>query len=53
MTAIGNELGISQQTASEHAQKAIKRLRKNAKSDGLLSLLLPWKWNFKLLALKF
>jgi len=47
VTQIGKELGITQQTASHHINMALKTLRKKAKSQGLLAILLPWNWDLK------
>jgi len=49
ITHIGKELGISKQTVSEHIAKAICKLRGKARSQGLLSVLMFWKWNFKMI----
>jgi len=47
MVNIGNELGITNQAVSQHVTNAISKLQRKARSQGLLNLLLPWKWNYK------
>jgi len=43
-TQIGKEIGMANQTVSHNIASALTTLRKKAKSQGLLSLLLPWNW---------
>jgi len=43
---ISKELGISKQAVSGHLSRALSTLKKRAKAQGLLGLLLPWNWDF-------
>lgn len=44
LTDIGEELDITPQTASIHMKRAIDKLKQRAKFQGLMSLVLPFKW---------
>jgi len=50
VTQIGKEIGLAQQTVSQHVQYALKILRKKAKSEGLLAFIVPWNWNMNVFA---
>jgi len=50
MISIGKELGITNQAVSQNIAKAISKLRGKARAQGLLNLLLPWRWNYRMIS---
>jgi len=50
VTEIARKLNISHPTVSEHLNSALKTLRKRAKAEGLLTFLIPWKWDLRIVS---
>lgn len=44
---ISDELGISLQAVDKNLRRSILRIKRRARAQGMLVLLLPWRWNFK------
>ena len=42
---IADKLGVTRFTVSRHISSALAQLKDRAKHEGLLSVILPWRWN--------
>ena len=49
LTQIGKELGITRQSVSHHINMALKTLRHEAKTRGMLAYLFPWNWDKRIM----
>jgi len=43
---IASELNITRSTVIDHVNQAIKKMQKKARKAGILTVLVPWRWNF-------